>query len=292
MERRVGVADDGLGLGVSGRADGHADARSEHDFVATDHERRQQFAEHAIRDNSGIAHLGEAVEQDRELVPAEPRHQVVAAQVGHAVGGAQTGLQAPRGGRQDRVGCLLVRIVVVRPRPAQVDEEHREMVRGVPPRPLNRARQVVDEEEAVREASQRVGDFLGGHVGMAPHYPDGAPALVADDDAVAGCPAVGPIAVQQPVGEVELGGAALQVFVDLAPDLGDVVGMDAREPGFRRVPDEMLIAAHHGDPPGGEVDPIGGQVPVPESGVVAASSQVVRVHGLSSRGRTLGLLVG
>jgi len=79
---------------------------------------------------------------------------------------------------------------------------------------------------------------------------------------------------------------------DLAPDLADVVGMDAPEPGVRRVPELVFIAAHHGDPPGGEVDPIRGQVPVPESGVVSASGEMVRVHRHSICGRTSGLLVG
>ena len=132
VQGRVGIAHHGLGLGVTGGAHGDADAGREKDLVATDHERRQEFAEHAIRDDSGIADLGESVEQDGELVSAQPRHQVVAAHAGAAVAGAQAGLEPPGRGGQQRVWRPGAGLIFMRIRPAEVDEEHREVVRRVP----------------------------------------------------------------------------------------------------------------------------------------------------------------
>ena len=120
---------------------------------------------------------------------------------------------------------------------------------------------------------------------MASHHPDRLPALVPDDHAVAGGPPVGAVAVQQSMGEIEFAGPSREVFVDLAPDFADIVGVDAPEPRVGCVAHLVLIAAHHGDPSGREVDPVGRQVPVPEPGVIAASGQVVLVHAGSDKTR-------
>ena len=86
--------------------------------------------------------------------------------------------------------------------------------------------------------------------------------------------------------------ARAEVFVDPAPDFGDLIGVDAPEPRVGCVAHLMLIAAHHGDPSRREVDPAGRQVPVPEPGVIAASGQVVSVHAGPNKTRAPDRLPG
>ena len=103
---------------------------------------------------------------------------------------------------------------------------------------------------------------------------------------------MGAVAMHESMGEIEFAGASRQVCVDLAPDFADIVGVDAPEPRVGGVAHLMLIAAHHGDPSGERVDPVGGQVPVPEPGVIAASGQVVLVHTGSAKMRDPDRLPG
>jgi hypothetical protein len=94
------------------------------------------------------------------------------------------------------------------------------------------------------------------------------------------------------VGKIELAGPSRQMLVELAPDFTDVIRVYAPEPRVWRIPQFVFVAAHHGNPPWGEVDPVGGQVPVPKAGVIAGCGQVVWVHADSGSGRAPDLLPG
>ena len=72
----VGVAHDLVGVVVLGAAEGDADARGGEHFAPADRKRRAQRVLNAERDGVGLLLVAELVQENRELVSAEPGERV------------------------------------------------------------------------------------------------------------------------------------------------------------------------------------------------------------------------
>jgi hypothetical protein len=103
IHRRVGIAHDVVGILVLGVSARNADAGRGHDFAAADRERRAERGLNAKRDCVGLVDVAELVQQDRELVAAEPRDRIA---------GTQARLEAPRHGDQQLVADQVTKAVV------------------------------------------------------------------------------------------------------------------------------------------------------------------------------------
>ena len=67
MQRRLRIAHHILGLCITGRTHGHAEARRQKPFTTVDRERRKHFLEQAIGNDLCMADRFQAVEQDGEI---------------------------------------------------------------------------------------------------------------------------------------------------------------------------------------------------------------------------------
>ena len=178
----VGVAHDLVGVGVVRGAERDPDARRREHFAAGDRERRAQRILDPAGDGVGLRVVVQAVQEDRELVSAQPRQRVAL---------PQARLQAPRRRDQQLVADHVAETVVDDLEAVQIEIEHGEAAAETaapalvepPPEPL-------DEHGAVGEPGQRIEeadaaepllrDRLLGRVGERPGNPVGlAPARLA-----------------------------------------------------------------------------------------------------------------
>ncbi len=149
VHRRVGVADQQLGVDVpifSRAGDGDADAGADEVVDAVDRERLGEGGGDAIGDRQRLVFVGEAIDQDPELVAAE---------AGDDVSRAQVGAQARRHGAQQGVAGVMAEAVVDQLEVVEVEEEdadRRARDRGF----AESVAEGVDEAEPVGEPGQRV----------------------------------------------------------------------------------------------------------------------------------------
>ena len=135
----------GRGVGV-----GERDAdRGRHDqLAAVEVERVLQRLLDALGDHGRLARVADVVEQDRELVAAEP---------GDGVAGPQGRLQPARDGDQQPVADVVAERVVDELEAVEVQEQHRRAGgRAAALRAPDRLRQAVQEQHAVGQPGQRV----------------------------------------------------------------------------------------------------------------------------------------
>ncbi len=278
VERGVGVPQHVLRPGVARGAHRDADAGRQEHFPPARREGGQDVREHTVRDGPRVPDFREAVEKNGELVPTQPRDEMILEGRARRVPPAQARLEAASGGRQEHVARRTLRPRAAGFGPVQVEQDHRELKALPALGPLDRARQVVEQQQAVRQSRLRVGDGLGRHVRVRSHQAGRLPALLAHDDGAARHPAV--VAVPRPhaVPELEVVRAGREVGFDRGAHRLQVLGVDAAEPFVRRGADLALVEAEQSHPSGREVDPVGLQFPVPETLVVAARRQVVLVH--------------
>ena len=126
--------------------DRDAEARPDGDVAPVDCERSRQGGHEALGDQSR-ARLIRAVEEDGELVPAEP---------GEGVAGSNRLPEAPAHGRQDLVAHRVTQTLVDDLEAIQVQQQHRDGRRVARPRPGKRPDDAVQEERAIRQRCQRV----------------------------------------------------------------------------------------------------------------------------------------
>ena len=150
--------------------------------------------------------------------------------------------------------------------------------------------EAVEEQHAVGQAGQRVvqgvvlqallGLLAVRHVGLAADDAD-RPALgVSDRHAAGEHPAVGAVAVLDPVLVLEVVAGAGQVGLERLRERGAVVGMHAAEPLAAGVAELGLGVAEHLLPARREVQAVAADVPVPQAVVGALHRQRVALLGL------------
>jgi hypothetical protein len=212
--------------------------------------------------------------------------------VRHQVAGPQA-LGQPLGQRDEElVTDEVAEAVVDQLEAVEVQEEHRELVRAALGTP-ERAEQPVEERLAIGQASECVvpghvleellaclalGDVRG-HSGQA----QDPPLLVPHRRPAAQHPDVAAVAAEQAVLAVEAGALPLQVRRDVGLQGVDVFGVDTVEPFRRPVADLVLVRPHHGLPARGVVDPVRGEVPVPDPVVGPAGGQGVALLAPAQR---------
>jgi hypothetical protein len=142
--------------------------------------------------------------------------------------------------------------------------------RAVETRPINRLTQTFYEQEPVGEPSQDIGDCLDGDVRLVAGQTDCLSAVVAHDHTPRGHPAVAAVLVPQPVAKLERGAFAA-CDVDVTPEFVDVVGMNSLEPVVHSVAQFVVLQAGERNPLRGKMNPIGFEIPVPQTFAVAAN---------------------
>src|SRR5713226_2042678 len=68
---------------------------------------------------------------------------------------------------------------------------------------------------------------------------------------------------------------------DFSFQVPDIFRMDSREPFLRTVSDLVLLETEHGFPPGGEIDLVAFQIPIPHPVVSALSSKHISFLALA-----------
>ena len=163
----------------AGQCDAHADA-GEH-LVPAHNQRVGELLVDPIGDADGVRLGGDVVEQDGELVAAQPRQRVAR---------PQAALQPPRGADQQLVAGLVSQAVVDRLEAIEIEVQHREQrIAQHPPRAMKQVLQAIDEQRAVREIRERIVEgavlqlLLGllalGDVARDPEGPDDLPVPIA-----------------------------------------------------------------------------------------------------------------
>jgi len=147
VHRQVRVPKQGLG---AGRSDCNADAGADVDLAAAQLEGRVERVEDPLRRARGVAGLGHLLDQDRELVAAQPRDRV----------GRSHALRDPLGGkRQQPVTGAVSEAVVDGLEPVEITEQDT----GLMTRPVGarqRVSQPVKQERPVRQPRERVVEGL------------------------------------------------------------------------------------------------------------------------------------
>ena len=119
----VGIAHDLVGVVVLGAAEGDADARGGEDFPPADRKGRAQRVLNAERDGVGLILVAELVQENRELVSAQP---------GERVALPQARLEAARHRRQQLVAHQVAETVVDDLEAVEVEIERRESAAAAP----------------------------------------------------------------------------------------------------------------------------------------------------------------
>ena len=128
----------------------HAEARRRGDLAPVEDDRRLERAAQALGDLPRLVGAREVLEQDGELVAAEPRGGVL---------GAQAARQSLRGRAQQLVADRVAEAVVDRLEVVEIDEDHRELA-VVAPAARERQRQAILEQRPVGEAGEVVVERL------------------------------------------------------------------------------------------------------------------------------------
>ena len=154
VEGEVGGAEQLRGGLLRAAAETEADAERDHDVVIADADRRVEGADQALGDGDGLALVADAVEEQRELVAAE---------AGDGVAGADAGGERAADGDQDRVADGVAEGVVDALEVVDVDGDDRDLTLDAL-RAGDGVLQAVHEERAVGEAGEGVVEGLVGEL--------------------------------------------------------------------------------------------------------------------------------
>jgi hypothetical protein len=235
-----------LGLRIPGRTHRHTDARGEKQFTTVDREGPQHLLEQAIRNDLRVADGFQAVEQHRKLVAFNARDDVVAAKGRTGIRDAKAGLQTTRGSGQQWSRRLAT----------EIDEQQRVVEPLVLLCPRDRVRETIDQQQAVRQAGQLVGDGLDSDVRVGARQAQRRPAVVAHDRDAAHGPAIPAVLVPETVPEFELVTGCRARRIDIPQHVRQLLGVNPVQPLVGRVADFMLLAAGQRNPSRGEVNPV------------------------------------
>ena len=282
VHRRVGVAQQFFGMLVVRPAHRDADARRHEDVAAAvDLHRLAEERLDALGDELHVAGPVDAVQQDRELVAAEPRQHVA---------GAQAGRELVRDRGQQLVAHEVAKAVVHQLEAVDVDEEDRVAVIAHALGASEHASELLHERRAVREIGQRI--MTGGvfetrlrlvpirDVGLRSGDARGRAVRVAHGDAAAQHPAIRAGGGLNPVFVFEVRRLARQVRAERRAKPFDLVGVHAVQPVEQRVADLVVAEAEHRLPARREVDAVANHVPVPETVVRAGRGERVALLAL------------
>ena len=143
----VGVADQLLRVGV-GPAERDPDRPGDHQLAVGDRERLGERGQHPLRDDRRLARVGHVLQQDGELVAADPRD---------GVAGAQRGVEPARDRLEQPVAGLVAERVVDELEAVEVEEQHGGAAVAVAAaRAAQRLLEPVEEQRPVREPGERV----------------------------------------------------------------------------------------------------------------------------------------
>src|SRR5712664_928067 len=147
VERGVRVAEDVLWTRVIGVPVRNADRRAAEHLLVRELERRPQLLVEAVGDLPRVRGVGHVLEQDGELVAAEPRHRIA---------GAQRGLEPAAHLDEELVSEHVAEAVVDHLEAVDVQHQHREA--GLVPPLLQREAvlEAVEEERAVGQAGEGI----------------------------------------------------------------------------------------------------------------------------------------
>lgn len=143
---------------------------------------------------------------------------------------------------------------------------------------FNRAGQSAENHEPVRQAGQRIDDLFGSDVGMRARHPHCLPVVVPGDHTLTRHPPIGAVLVTHAVLHRELERTVRKAGVESAADLFDVCRVDSLEPFLRSSPAGAGLKSEDRVPPGGEMDPIGSKIPIPQPVIGFLNNQIVRIH--------------
>jgi hypothetical protein len=146
VHRHVGVLHQHVGVAAVVGVEGDAGARREVELAALDDVRRPELAQQVLRDRCGVGRIAHFLQHHDELVAAEPRHGVAA---------AQRPRQPRRHLLEDLVADVVAERVVDVLEPVEV-EEHQRHAGAVAARVHERLAQAVGEQVAVGEAGEAV----------------------------------------------------------------------------------------------------------------------------------------
>ena len=211
VQRDRGVAQDLFRPRVAGRADRDAGAGGREDLPAVDVEGPLQRGAQPLRDARGVARIVDVVEEHRELVAGEARQrEPVPPRVGR-VADRQAVCSRWAISTSSRSAVTRPRLALSASKRSSPSTSSAKRYSGCRAGPLDRALEQIDEQHAVRQAGQRVGDLGVGDVGQRSGEARGRAALVANRGAAAQDPAERAVRVQHPVLGLVVAAGARQV---------------------------------------------------------------------------------
>ena len=263
IHRRVGVAHDLFGVGVVGQAERDADARRREHLAPADRKRRAERVLDPERDRVGLRGLDQAVEENRELVAAQP---------GQRVTGAQARLEPPRHGNQQIVAHQVTQAVVHELEAIEIEIERREPPAAMLLEILEPLPEPLDEHRAVAQPRQRIAEpaaqpvlrdrALG--VGHRSGDPRGPPLRVTHRHTATEESAIRAVLVANAMLELHMIRLAGQMLAKRLFERFDIVGMDAIEPIRGTPARHRRRQADHSPEPWGERELLGFEIPLPQ----------------------------
>ena len=194
------------------------------------------------------------------------------------VPGLQESFETP--GRCDQQQVSFLRLCAFDHRCGPVEIENQDCVKktAVSGCGFNRAGQSAENHEPVRQACQGIDDLFGSDVRMRARYPHCLAVVVPGDHALTRHPSVGAVFVTHAVLHRELQRAVRKAAVESVADLFEVCRVDSLEPFLGSGSAGAGLESQDRMPPGGEMDPIGSKVPIPQPVICFLNNQIVRVH--------------
>ena len=158
VHRQIGFADQVPCTGLARPGAGDPDARPDLQLVAMYEERLGDRGPRAFGDTERLALPAQVLAQDHELVPSV---------ADHGVARPQGPLQAPRHLDQQVVAGVVAEAVVDALEPVKIEEQERQRSRS-PARAPDRHVEAIEQQDAVREAGERIVQRLVGEAGGGP----------------------------------------------------------------------------------------------------------------------------
>ena len=266
IHRRVRVPHDLFGVLVLGPDARDADAGRREHFPAPDGEGRAEGLLNPERNGVGLRVVGEAAQQDGELVAAQPRDRVVR---------PQASLEPTRDRDEQFVSDEVSEVVVDDLEAVEVEIQHGEQLAAVLGEHGQPLPDLLHEDAPVDEPGQRVAGrgvadlLLGcrplGDVGQRPREALRTPVRAWHRQGAAQAPPVGPVLVADSMLVLEDRRPSRQVRVERLLERHDIVGMDAAEPVLAAPRPGARRQADDGPPSRGHVELLGADVPRPQS---------------------------
>ena len=195
-----------------------------------------------------VARILDVVQQDVELVSAEPRQRRGRFVTGDRVGRPQARLKPSRDRHQQAIGGERPEAVADHIEPVEAEGEKRERGVRAPFLAFDRPLDEIEKQQPVRQAGERVRQLGLGDVGERAGQPGGRAGLVPDRRAAAQHPPIHAVAVEHPVLALVVLAAVSEVRRQRALDALDVLVVHPAEPLVGAHTNLVLVVAEHGFP--------------------------------------------